>query len=117
MRTPAGALNFLPSYVSKGIMSTDLKAPPQSWPVLAEDPDWSLRQGPTVNRTLSDGAALSIEFTWSTGEGFSASVEVDGVPYTFGPICDLPAANIAAEVSRYLAEVSRYLVSHWPSTN
>lgn len=110
MRTPAGALNFLPYYVSKGIMNTDLKAPPLAWPVLAEDPDWSLRQGPTVTRTLSNGSALRIEFTWSTSEGFSASVEVDGQPYMFGPICDLPAVRLATEVNAVLA----YL---WPSTN
>ena len=55
------------------------------WPTVAADPGWELRQGPTFDRTLTDGRTITGEIVWSTDRGFTATVT---------PTCDLTADDL-----------------------
>jgi len=48
------------------------------WPAVAADPGWELRQGPTFDRSLTDGREVVGEIVWSTDRGFTATVTPAG---------------------------------------
>ena len=82
-----------------------LTVEPQTWPVLAEDPEWSMRQGPRLDRSLSNGSTLIIEFVWCTSTGVTASCEVDGEPLQVAPEFDRDRTTAIAEVLAILTEL------------
>ena len=68
------------------------------WPVIATDPEWEMRQGPTLA-----SETLRIELTWCTDKGFTASITSDGVQ----------AIALTFENALDLASLSSALVDAW----
>lgn len=80
-----------------------LTVEPETWPLLAADTNWRMRQGLRHDQLLSNGSALTIEFVWSTTDGVTASCEVDGQPLMSE--FDLDRARATQEVFAILTEV------------
>lgn len=77
----------------------------ETWPVLAQDSDWEMRQGPSERRPLSNGSSLTVEFVWSSTDGVTASYEVDGHPLEATPELDRARTEAVAEVYQILTEM------------
>lgn len=57
---------------------TATAAVPDSWPIVASDPGWELRRGPSSSMTTPDGSVVSANLAWSTDDGYAAQIQIDG---------------------------------------
>jgi hypothetical protein len=69
-----------------------------------------MRQGPRLDRPLSNGSTLIVDFVWCTSTGVTASCEVDGEPLAVE--FDLDRVRATAEVLAILTELWKSIEVH-----